>query len=717
MEQSSTRSTVVPPDHSSAALSDQGSDLLRLLSLLWNGRWVIGSFTLLAILIGGYYAFAVASAQYTATARLVMEQRQSQVVDLDTVLSGVSTDSAALNTELQYILSRKLIERVVDDLDLVSDPEFNATLREPPGFSFGQVKARIRALILGPPPPLPAPSPEKIREATVNAVRNTISVSTQRNTYIFMVRSTTGNPETSARIANRLAQTYIDNQVEKKFSATEYAVNWLTERVTELEAELKGREDEIKQLRSATDLINVEALDALNIRAKELRDRLSKAETTIETATDRLTNARSLVESGEIAEIAAFFADPTLDTLQRRISTQGGETGNRSLFDDRVAALISNLERKIARGTAQRDALGASLDTLQKQIAEQTEDLSRLTRMQRDVEATRILYETFLTRLKETSIQIGLQQADAAILSEAIRGQQVAPRRSRILVISMVLGALLGTGIILLRLVLHNQYRSATELERATGVAVIGNIPRIPIHRRKSLVHYLRGKPTSAMAEAIRNMRTSILLSDIDHPPQIIMSTSSLPGEGKTTQSISLAQNLSGLGKRVLLIECDIRRHTFAHYFKATNPHGLFAAVSGEVQTDQAISHDEELGADIICGDTAPVNAADVFSSERFRSFLEYLRSKYDYIVIDTPPVLMVPDARIIGQQCDAIIYSVKWDSTNKDQVAEGLQQLFSVGLKPTGLVLSQIDVRRMKSYGYAGYAGYAAYAGKYYDT
>ncbi len=195
------------------------------------------------------------------------------------------------------------------------------------------------------------------------------------------------------------------------------------------------------------------------------------------------------------------------------------------------------------------------------------------------------------------------------------------------------------------------------------------------------------------------------------------MSTSTIPGEGKTTQSIALAQNLSGLGKSVLLIEGDIRRRTFLQYFDKPAVGGLVSVVSGDHSLSDAVVHDDELKIDILMGEKASMNAADFFSSDKFKEFMVTTREVYDYIIIDTPPVLVVPDARVIGHLVDSIVYSVKWNSTNQHQVVEGLRQLSSVGLRVSGLVLAQIDPRGMKRYGYGGrYGAYSGYGKGYYD-
>ena len=261
-------------------------------------------------------------------------------------------------------------------------------------------------------------------------------------------------------------------------------------------------------------------------------------------------------------------------------------------------------------------------------------------------------------------------------------------------------------------------FRTADELETSTGYPVLGQIPTIPARKRTNVLKYLTDRPTSAAAEAVRNLRTTTLLSNVDNPPQVIMLTSSLPGEGKTTLSLSLTQNLTGLGKKVLLIEGDIRRRVFAEYFDIKGKQGLLAVLSGERTLDESVVNIRQLGADILVGERSYASAADVFSSDAFREFLATARAAYDYIIIDTPPVLVVPDARIIGSSVDAILYTVKWDSTTKRRVSEGLKSFENVNLSVTGLVLGQINARGMIRYGYWDvYEAYGKYRHGYYDN
>jgi succinoglycan biosynthesis transport protein ExoP len=159
----------------------------------------------------------------------------------------------------------------------------------------------------------------------------------------------------------------------------------------------------------------------------------------------------------------------------------------------------------------------------------------------------------------------------------------------------------------------------------------------------------------------------------------------------------------------------DIRRRVLSNYLDITPDKGLVSVLSGDVSFEEAVQTDSKLGIDVLIGEKSKVNAADLYASERFQAFLKEARDRYDLVVIDTPPVLVVPDARVIGQHVDAVVYSVRWDSSSKSQVTTGLAMFESVGTKVTGLVLSIVDSRGMKRYGYGNYGGYGyAYSGYY---
>ena len=688
-------------------------DLGQLLHTVWRGKFWILLTTLIALLIGGYYAFRMATPTFTASALVALESRQEQVVDLESVMTGLSGDQVTINTEVEVIRSRGLAEKLVLELDLVEDPEFNSWLESEPKFSIGMVIGTIRTLVLGPPPAGPPPSERTVLDSVIDRVLTVISVSNVRQSYVFQITAVTEDPEKSALIANTLAELYIRDQLDVKFAATEKATEFLTERVSQLQGELEAAESAAKAFNAGTDLVSPEALVGLNRQIKELRDRLGEARASEAQAQARVTALEEAAAAGDLPRMAELADDRTLDRIATLLRNNPGT--DRATFTERYEQIVARARLEADRAAAQIAALQSTIAQQEAQIERQSGDLVKLQQLEREAEASRLIYEYFLNRLKETSVQQGIQQADSRLLSRAVVPlSPSAPRKSMILALSLVLGAFVGAALIMARELAQNTFRVAEELESRTGYSVIGQIPAIPARRRKNVLKYLMDKPTSAAAEAIRNLRTSLLLSDIDSPPQIIMSTSSIPGEGKTTQSLALTQNLSGMGKKVLLIEGDIRRRVFAEYFEIKGRQGLLSVLSGEAALEDVVVHEERMKADILVGEKSSINAADVFSSDRFARFLTELREKYDYIIIDTPPVLAVPDARVIGQSVDAIVYTVKWDSTAHRQVLDGLKSFESVNLKVSGLVLSQINVRGMKRYGYGD--SYGSYSG-YYDN
>lgn len=725
-------------------LDDDSINLAEMIGTLWRGKWLIMLAAALFGLAAGYYAYRIAVPSYQARTQMVLIFDQSPLIDIASVITGVSSDNQSINTQMEIIRSRELVSRLVDELDLTNDPEFNPALIPPSRFSRGQVIAWVKTLMGIPTPPAALQTDEQVRNGTILRVQSVISTSIGRDTYVFTISATTQSQAKSALITNTLARIYQDDQIAIKIEGTQNAVIWLSERVAELEPELEQKQAEITDRRSRNSLVSPEAIAAINAQSVQLSGQIASAELDFERAEEALEILELAVGQDVASRAQAAQAATDLTTLNM-VSSARASFGDAQLQDLAAAAAagdsasLSRFDRRfellMLQKTAERDELAQEIaelrnqsDRLSSQFESQAQELIAIQQLERERDATRVLYETFLNRLRETSVQIGVQEADSRVISEATGGSLVAPQKTRIVTLGLILGLMSAAAALLLREAMQNTFRTAKHLEEQTGISVLGQIPKIPARGRIGTIEYLGKKPTSAAAEAIRNLRTSVLMSNIDTDAQVIMTTSSIPAEGKTTTAIALAQNLAGLNKSVLLVEGDIRRRTFVVYFpEATAKPGLLSLIShygkptgGEPAPDisEAIYSSPELGIDVLMGEKSSVNAADVFASDAFQKMMEDLRTRYDYIIVDTPPVLVVPDARVIGQLVDAIIYVVNWDSTSHTQVSEGLRQLNSVNLGVTGMVLTKIDPRGMRRYGYGdGYGAYSRYGKGYYDS
>ncbi len=637
---------------------------------------------------------------YLATASVVLETRTQQIVDLEGVISGLSGDSVDLNTQVAVLKSHSLMARVVDDLGLTDQAEFQPNQ----GGLAGWVGRMSQWLGL----PRSDPSPLTF---AVARLQDKLRIRNLPQSLVFELSVETRDPALSVAIVDRLATLYIDEQLAAKTDLTQQAITWLSARVIDLERDLAQAETAVKDFVGRTDLISADALADLQRQAKDLRqsilvaqaeqDRVLARLRVLDQPVDRLTED-SLAGLHE-TELLAAFRDQ-----------RGGDRTARARF-------AARLDRLRARAAADRDRLSegltvllASQATLEQRISDQASDLITLEQLEREAEATRQQYAYFLTRFKETSVQIGIQRPDARLLSAAVLPETPhRPNGAWVLTLSMAIG--LGLGVIwaLGRDAQQLGFKTALQLELATGQKVLGQIPRLPKTSRRAVLQTVRSDHGTAFGEAVRNLRTSVMSLGDGRGPQVVLFTSSVPGEGKTSQALAMAQNLRALGRKVLLIEGDVRRRVFRHYFKPQGGTGLVAALSDPGALGRLVVTDDALGIDILaCEDGLP-NAADVFESQRFATLMQRARQLYDHILIDSPPVLAVTDARVLGRQADAILYVVKWDSTPPSQVQAGLAQLQGVALQADGLVLSQIDQRALKRLGYGGY--YGAGADRYY--
>ena len=682
------------------ATDDSVIDLGQIMSSLRIGWKTIGATTLTLMLLGFGYAHYLATPIFTAKSVVVLDTRKQQVVDLQGMMTGLTGESDELNTEVEVLRSRGLANKVVEELDLARDPEFNGVLRPPSlksqVFSWLGAEDVVR-------------NPETERDAVVSAFLETLSVRNVPASYVFEIAVKSENPGKAALIADTVARRYILNQIEVKFDATEQATAWLTNRVGELKTELEAAEEKLKVFNASTSLISEVTLTSLEAQLKDMRDRVAQVTEQEAMILARVAALKTATTTDARAEIAK---DAVLNRLR----------DNPPAFDQRYAQVVARAELDAMRATDQREALQRSLKTLSEQASAQGDDMITLQQLTREAEASRTLYEYFLSRLKETSAQQGIQQADSRMLSQAIiPAFPTEPRKSLILAMCGILGLMAGVGLVLYREATRNGYRTARQLEEETGIVVMGQIPIIPGKARRDILSFMVSKPSSAAMEAVRNLRTSVLLSNVDKPPQVIISTSSVPSEGKTTNSLALALNLVGTGKSVLLIEGDIRRNTLAQYFP-TDPgsKGLVSLLSGKASLDEVVVKNAAMGLSVLFGEKSSINAADLFMSESWKTFIIQMRERFDYVIIDTPPVLVVPDARIIAQSADAVLFTVRWNDTSRVQVQEALRMFETLRLKVSGLVLSQIDGAEMKRYGYGGkygsYGAYSGYGGKYYS-
>ncbi len=636
-------------------------DFAAHITRLWAGRWVLAVFALFGCLAGGIYVSFIAKPEFRATAALVLETRSEQVVDLDSVVGGLSKDLPALNTEVEVLKSRKLLGEVVDTLELMQDAEFNPSLSEK---SFiARLKAKIK----------PARGTETvdditIRNRAVTRLKKRTSVTNVPLSLVFLVDVTSDSPDKSAQIADAIAEAYVSQQISVKYEATEQAVGWLTERVSDLSLALKASENEIEVFRTHSDVLGPQSVDQLDRQLKAIRESISDQSEAYEAAVMQLQQSE-----------------------KSQAETEKPAASSASLVRTTATGLVTQLRARVARAQNRLTALKAAEVELASELTKQTNEWHQYQELVREAESSRLLYENFLGRLKETSVQQGLQRPDSRILSNAVRPDQPAfPQKSRILGMSAVLGIFAGIGLLILQDMLRKGFRDIATLQSDTGLTVLGQVPELEGVTRSELLSKLASEPASPASEAVRNIRTSLLMARLDDPPKVVMITSSVAEEGKTILSFALAQNLAALGQRVLLIECDFKRPSFERIMRSERKQGLLSVLTTRSELKSTLLSDGETGLDILPCETTSPTSADLFSSKQFEHLIATARETYDHIVLDTPPVLFCPDARVISRVSDAVLFTLRWRHTSRRQFADGLAALQTVHANVAGIVTTR---------------------------
>lgn len=692
----------------SERLDDDTIDLLAVARTLWRGRIVMATAVIMAVAVGVIYAKVIATPIFKSTSVVMLESREASVSGISAVFGALATgDSSVVNTEVQVLLGRNLMGRVVDALQLQDDPEFNADLIPP------SVLSRIKGAIMPSEDQDVIDTPEMVRDAVISNLLETVSVTNVPNSLVFQITASSISPEKAAKIADTIAKLYIDDQLRTRFDATEQAARWLTDQVTRLKQAAEASATKVRQFRNTTNLIDVETLDAMDRQIKEIRRRQDQT-------LDQANQIQAKVDAIEAATDRGKKAELTGNDRLMTLAHSTGEPAAEQ-FDTLLETVLSQLRADRERLLSQVRSLKLSENQLSAEIAHQSDELVQLDQLTRDAEATELLYEQFQARQKEVIAQQGINQADSRVISNAtVAIAPASPKTKLIIAMTAFLGLFIGSLIVLLREMTTSRFRTTNELEALTGRTVLSQIPQVPAKSRGAVLQYLQKNPTSAPSEAIRNLRTAVLLSSVDKAPQVIAVTSSVPGEGKTTTTMALAQNFTALGRKVLVLEGDIRVRRLDEFIPEGGKisSGLLSVLTDGKSLTDAVYRGAPQIADILFSGKISANAVDLFSSDRFAQIIHEARGLYDIILIDTPPVLVVPDVKTIAQQADATLFVVRWDRTSQSQVQDALHQLEMVNIQIAGLVLAQVDPAGMRKYGYGdSYGAYSGYGKQYYHT
>jgi succinoglycan biosynthesis transport protein ExoP len=713
------------------------------------------SLILTVVVVGTALAFLIGSKltpKYTATAAVVIDSTDAQLLDVIDQGRGASENSMVA-TEIELIISRSLIGRVMADLKLFDDPEFRPAVSEGDRhvtINLPEPLASVAALLpeswlraVGAAEdgltPAEAADQANVAEATVERFMTRLEVEQAGGANVIEVAVTSRDAAKAARIANGIAEAYVNAQVERKRRAAGSAASWLADRLTELQHDVEAAEKQAAEFRATNGLFNSGAGDGGTLNDQKILDlnrqlvalradkraheaKLNRARASdLEALAEELNSPLIVTLRGEEAtllrqeaELAQTFGPrhPTMINLRAEIAGVRDkirievEHGVRSLADD--LATLANQEQIVAQ----------DLEELKQENAREGQAEVRLRELERQAEANRQLYETFLRRYKEAQEQEQIIAPDARIITVAeTPAKPVTPGAKVFGLIGFTLSLMFGSLLAFLVEGLDRRVRSGAAIEREFGVNVLGVLPLISGREaRQRPAQYIAERPFSGFAEAARSIVTGLRMADQGAASSVLMVTSALPEEGKTTLSISLAAGAANAGLKVLLMDLDLRRPTLEkRVADAPVEGGLVDFLNGTLPRERLIQREPKSGIDFVAVGSPPHNPLELLQSPKLSRLIEGARREYDQIIIDCAPILAVTDARVATRLADRIILATRWRRTGSDAVGGALRVLLGVRAEIAGCVLTAVNMNQYRLYASGEAASYYKRYRRYY--
>ncbi len=693
--------------------------------------------------------------RFTATSYVMIDTRKRDVTNVSAVLSGLPTDSSSVDTEVEILKSRSLATRVVQGLRLDQDREFNVNLKKPSliGGILGAPGAAIRGMFKSTVPVQSASAnaaeaaleQRKTLEAAVDLVLHRLTIHRSGLTYVIGINFESEDPTKAAVIANAFADDYLLEQLEAKFDATKQASGWIEQRLGQLRTEVEQAETNVAQYRAAHGLMSAvgsnlteQEVSGLNQQLALAQANFAEQEAKVRTAKQQMANGSNgedvaaALDSGVVKGLRAQRAEVSgkLADLQTRY---GGRHPEVQRVERQLADIDNQIQLEINRNVSNLDAqaqvarqrmasIQNSLGQARGTLAGNNEAAVKLNELERDAQAVRTLYESFLNRFKETTNAQGMEESDARVVSHAkIPTLPSYPKKDLNTTLGLLFGVLFGTFAIFIAEALDSGISTSEDIERYFGVASLGSVPLLSsaggsgrgpgLSPSEAIIE----KPLSAFAESFRNLRTSIIYSRVDKQIRVIAVTSALPGEGKTTTAFCLGRTMAMSGSRTVVVDCDVRRRNINRLLGDEPAVGLMEVLAGTVSLDQALVPDRASGAWFLPLARSAFSPKDLFGGEAMSNLLTELKKRFEFVVLDTAPIIPVADTRSLAPKADVIVVLAQWRKTPRKAVKAAFDMLNSVGADIAGIAMTQVDLREQAKYGYgdAGYY-YRAYR-KYY--
>lgn len=651
---------------------------------------------------------------YSATASVLISPAAPDVVDVKSVTPDLPATSDIVDTQVRLIQSPNVAASAADAYaaKYPNDPR----------------------------------SARSERDRLAETMSKMVKVDRDGLTYVINISANSTDAKFAADTVNLFADQYLAGQREAKYSTNEQASAWLEKKTIELRDEASAADKTLQEYKIRHNLMSANGQTNAEQEVSALNQEIASAKANLAEKQGMLSAAQKQLRSGGGgADVGAALGSSTIGKLREseaeasakvaQLSTTYGAdypdlveaksqlADIRTQIQKEINRILSNLQAGVQVAASRLASLQASHFNATGSLANNNAAEVSLADLQRRADAANAIYQTFLTRLRETSAQQGLQQADARVSSYAKTPvDPVFPNKKLSALFGIVAGLGVGVFAIAISEYLQGGIRTKSDVENKLRVRYAGAIPSLQstlgnVRASESPVDYIVAHPFSTMAESFRSLQAFLLLGGTGKRARVVAITSALPAEGKTTTSVALARTAAMSGARTVLVDCDLRRRGSSEMFIHDIRPGLYEYMRGEISLDQALVEDTDTGMLLLGTSEPPKDARDPLSPANMTRLLAELRTRFDVIVLDTAPVLGVADARTVAAHADRTLLITQWRKTSRSAAESALDLLVDAEARISGVALTQVDIRRYASTGQADAHGYQRKFRGYYTN
>lgn len=667
---------------------------------------------------------------YRATTQILIDRDTPNVLPNKELVELVQGGMDYYQTQYQLLKGRTLAERAVERLKLQTHPELATGPMMNPW-------ERVRGFFGRPPSAVVDTSGLPLSPAAA-AFRSRIEVDPLPGSRLVNLHFRAYDPQVAADAVNTLAQLYIEQSLELRYTTSTEATGWLSERLKEQQAKVEAAERALQEYREREGLVNQEERQGLVEQKLELLQGAVLDARTDRIAKETLYNQIASQGPGQIdsfplvlgsepvqalkAELAmlqkeeARLAETLGDRHPDMVRVRGQVRQTQDKIRTEIRAVGAAAESEYRTALAKEARLAASLEAVKREAQETNRKSIEHGALKREVETNRQLYQDLLTKTKQTGLETELKTTNIRVVEKAETPRSpVSPNRMRNYQVALILGLLVGVGLALGFEHLDNTFKSPEDVKEHLQVPFLGMVPDVEAKtasgaaRGPNASQVLRS-PNSAVADAYRVLRTNLIFSSAEATGRVLVVTSASPGEGKTTTLANLAAALAQNGAKVLAVDGDLRRPTLNQHFGLQKTPGLSDLIVGKAAASQAIQSTRIDGLQVIPCGYLPPNPAELLGSPMMKQVMEALRAHYDWVLVDAPPLLAMADAAVLASLAEGVVMVIAAEQATKPAAVRAIEQVRSVGGKITGVVLNRVNLERNSYY-------YSQYYGEYYRS